>query len=138
MRTLITLIILLTFTCGCLKRNEFSQFPEINYQLESAIDQNTGLYISRGIVNSKSIDSLVINVIKLDKNVIQLSSDAFGAISIPVNNLTQYDGYAMPGGSGSDLVSSNSAIQFSIVNANMVLKYQKSTTILDLAAKKTQ
>jgi hypothetical protein len=81
---------------------------------------------------------LDILVAKVDASTIILSSSQFPSFSIAVNNLTDYSDYASPGGSGFDLVSTTNGIQFSIINACMLLKYQKSGIVLDLAAKKIE
>jgi hypothetical protein len=133
------IIILLTFLLfSCKKKNEFREDPDINHTVEMAVNANVGLYLAAGKVGKRSIDSLDIVVSKIDASTIQITSSQFPPLSVAVNNLTDYSGYASPGGSGLDLVSTTNGIQLSIINSSMLLKYQKNRVTLDLAAKKIQ
>jgi hypothetical protein len=132
-------IILLTFVLfSCKKKNEFREDPAVNHTVEMALDANLGKYLATGKIGARNIDSLDILVSKIDASTILLSSSQFPSLTIAVNNLTDYSGYASPGGSGFDLVSATNGIQFSIVSSSMLLKYQKHGIVLDLAAKKIQ
>jgi hypothetical protein len=137
MRYLSILLISILFI-SCKKKNEFREDPEINHTLELAVDANVGKYLATGKIGENNMDSLDILVSKIDGSTILLSSSQFPSMSIPVNNLTDYGTYSSPGGSGLNLVASNSDMQFSIFNASMLLKYKKDNIDLDLAAKKIQ
>jgi hypothetical protein len=134
----LTFILLTCVLFSCKKKNEFREDPEVNHTVEMAVDANVGKYLATGKVGKRNIDSLDILVTKIDASTIQLSSSQFPSLTVAVNNLTDYSGYATPGGSGFDLVSTTSGIQLSIINSSMLLKYQKNRVILDLAAKKIQ
>jgi hypothetical protein len=137
MRYLLVILISILFF-SCKKKNEFREDPEVNHTVEMAVDANVGKYLAAGKIGMRHIDSLDILLAKVDASTILLSSSQFPSLKIAVNNLTDYSGYASPGGSGLDLVSTTNGIQLSIINASMLLKYQQSGIILDLAAKKIQ
>ncbi len=135
MRVLIFIIVTAIFCFSC-RKEEFREDPDKNHYIDMAIDANLGKYIATGAVNTISIDSIDIQINKVDATTIQIESSSFLAFTIAVNNLTQYDGYASPGGSGLNLVSASREVQFSILNSSMILKFQNSSINIDLAGKK--
>jgi hypothetical protein len=135
MRVLIFILITTIFCFSC-RKEEFREDPDKNHYIDKAINANLGKYIATGIVNTISIDSIDIQINKVDASTIQIVSNRFSAFTIVVNNLTQYDGYATPGGAGLNLVSASREVQFSILNSSMILKFQNAYANIDLAGKK--
>jgi hypothetical protein len=133
---LISIIGLLFFCLSCYKKDEFKPSSPINYSVEAAIDANLGTYLTSGSYNGQALDSVILNIVKIDASTISLSSPNTPTITTTINNLTIYEDYASPGGTGLDIISYSNGVEFSIVSGNLLLKYQNIAAKIQLSGKK--
>jgi hypothetical protein len=135
MRTPILIVVFVSLLLAC-RKEEFRENPSINHTVEAAVDANLGKYLASGKINNAQIDSIDLVISKVNASNISLSSSLFPALIIPVTSLTELDGYAESGGSGLNLISSTNGIQLTILNSNLLLKYENGADRIDIAGKK--
>ncbi len=135
MRYIALLLLIFTFI-ACQKREEFRTNPDVNHSVEAALEHNIGPYFAKGKIGTVVFDSMNVVLSRSTGNHVKLSSSSFPTLTFAVNSLTDYSTHSVPGGSGLDLVSASPGIEFSIVNFNMVLKYQNASQTIEFVGKK--